>query len=130
MFISATISLLVSTIFLNLGLAFSGPFLASKNINPARSGLVLGVSEYQTANKIMVQEGNNFNQAMVKVIEEVKALPLPSLPQLPQFDMPMQKSPPSRVKEATAAETVNFDLAADINLLLPVPLTSKPVLRV
>ncbi len=118
MFIPATISLLVSTIFLNLGLALSGPFLASKNINSAASGLVLGVSEYQAASKIMVEQGDNFNQAMVKVMEEVKSLPLPSLPQLPQFDLTMQKLPQSQIKEATAGETVDFDLAAENGAIL------------
>ncbi|MDP2736779.1 MAG: serine hydrolase, partial [bacterium] len=118
MLISATISLLVSTIFLNLGLAFSGPFLSSDNVNSAASGLVLGVSEYQAASQIMVEQGNNFNKAMVKVMEEVKSLPLPSLPQLPQFDMPMQKLPQSRVGEAVVAETVNFDLAAENGAIL------------
>ena len=117
MLIPATISLIVSTIFLNLGLAFSGSFLSSENVNSAKAGLVLGVSEYQAAGKIMVVEGNNFNQAMVKVIEEVKSLPLPPLPQLPQFNMPMQKSPPSPSKE-TATETVSFDLAAENGAIL------------
>lgn len=117
MFIPATISLLISTIFLNLGLAFSGPFFTSENVNSAASGLVLGVSEYQAANKIMVEQGDNFNQAMVKVMEEVKSLPLPSLPQLPQFSMPMQKLPQTPVKE-TAPLTVNFDLASENGAIL------------
>lgn len=115
MFIPATISLLVSTIFLNFGLAFSGPFLASKNIGSAASGLVLGVSEYQAASKIMVEQGDNFNQAMVKVMEEVESLPLPSLP---QFNMPMQKLPQSQIKEASATETVSYDLAAENGAIL------------
>jgi len=118
MFIPATISLIVSAIFLNLGLAFSGPFLASENVNSKVSGLVLGVSEYQATSKIAVEQGNNFNKAMVKVMEEVKSLPLPSLPQLPQFDIPMKKLPQSPIREAAAAETVNFDLAAESGAIL------------
>ena len=118
MLIPSIISLLVSTIFLNFGLAFSGPFLASENISSAASGLVLGVSEYQAAGKIMVEQGNNFNQAMVKVMEDVKSLPLLSLPQLPQFDMPMQKLPQNRAKEAAVAETASFDLAAENGAIL------------
>jgi len=117
MFIPATISLLISTVFLNLGLALSGQFLTSEKVNSAASGLVLGVSEYQIAGKIMVQEGDNFNQAMVKVVGEVKSLPHPPFPQLPQFNMPIQKLPPSPVKEA-AVETVDFDLAAENGAIL------------
>lgn len=111
MFIPAIISLLVSTIFLNIGLAFSGQFLAPKKIDSAKAGLVLGVSEYQAAGKIMVEPRNNFNQAVVKVIEEVKSLPLPALPQPPQLNLPTEKLSSERVKEAAAA-TVSFDLAA------------------
>ncbi|MFH1583130.1 MAG: serine hydrolase [Candidatus Falkowbacteria bacterium] len=118
MLIPVTISLLVSTIFLNFGLSLGGLFLAPKNVNSTRAGLVLGVNEYQAAGKIEVLQGNNFDKAMVKVIEEVKSLPLPSLPQLPQFDMPMQELPQSRVKEAAAAETVSFDLAAENGAIL------------
>ena len=118
MFIPATISLLVSTIFLNLGLLFSGQFFTPANINSAKAGLVLGVSEYQAAGEIMVEQGNNFNQAMVKVIEEAKALPLPSMPKLPQFNMQAQKLAQSPAKEAVAAETVSFDLAAENGVIL------------
>jgi len=118
MFIPVTISLILSTIFLNLGLALSGQFLVSDNINSAKAGLVLGVSEYQAASKIMVEQGNNFNQAVVRVMDDVKSLPLPSLPQLPQFNMPMQKLPQSPVKEAVATETVSFDLAAENGAIL------------
>lgn len=111
MFIPAIISLLVSTIFLNLALPFSGRFLAPEKINSAKAGLVLGVSEYQAASKVMVQEGSNFSQALVKVITEVKSLPLPALPQLPQLNLPIQNLPLDPAKEA-AATAVNFDLAA------------------
>ena len=117
MLIPVTISLLISTIFLNFGLVFNGRFFAPENVNPAKAGLVLGVSEYQTAGKIIVEQGNNFNQAVVEVIEEVKSLPFPSLPQLPQFNMTMQKLPQSPSREA-AAGTVSFDLAAENGAVL------------
>lgn len=118
MFIPATISLLVSTIFLNLGLALSGQFLVPNNVSSAKAGLVLGVSEYQAASKIIVEQGNDFNQAMVKVMEEVKSLPLPPLPQLPQFNITMEKLPQNQVKDEPAAETVNFNLAAENGAIL------------
>jgi len=114
MFIPVTISLLVSTIFLNFGLSFSGQFFASENVNSAASGLVLGVSEYQSADKIMVLEGSNLSQAMVKVIEDVKFLPLPSLP---QFNMQMKKIPRNPAEEA-AVETVSYNLAAENGAIL------------
>ncbi|MFA6306985.1 MAG: serine hydrolase [Patescibacteria group bacterium] len=115
MLIPVTISLLLSIIFLNVGLAFNGQFLAAKNIDSAKTGLVLGVSEeYQAAGKIMVEQGDNFSQAIIKVIEDAKSLPLP---RLPQFNMPMQKLPQSPVKEA-AVKTVSFDLAAENGAIL------------
>jgi D-alanyl-D-alanine carboxypeptidase len=118
MLIPATISLLLSIIFLNVGLVFNGQFLRGKNIDSAKAGLVLGVSEeYQAAGKIMVEQGDNFSQAIIKVIEDAKSLPLPPMPQLPQFNMPMQKLPQSPVKEA-AAKTVSFDLAAENGAIL------------
>ncbi|MDD4271546.1 MAG: serine hydrolase [Patescibacteria group bacterium] len=117
MFIPAAISLIISTIFLNIGLLMGGHFLAPNAISSAKAGLVLGVSEYQAAGKIMVEEGNNFNQAIVKVIEDAKLLPLPPLPQLPQFNLPMQKLPLNQVKEAVA-ETIDFDLAAENGAIL------------
>lgn len=111
MFIPAIISLLVSTIFLNFGLSLSGQFLASKKINSAKAGIVLGVSEYQAAGKIMVESGDNFSHSLIKVVREVKALPLPALPQLPQLNLPTEKLSLERAIEAAAA-TVSFDLAA------------------
>ena len=77
MLIPAVISWLVSTIFLNLGLALGGQFLVSENINYAKAGLVLGVSEYQAVGKVMVEQGNNFNDAMTEVINGAKSLPIP-----------------------------------------------------
>ena len=112
MLIPAAISWLVSTIFLNFGLLLGGQFLVSENINYAKAGLVLGVSEYQAIGKVMVEQGNNFNDAIVQVIAGAKSLPIPPLPQLPQFNMPRQTLPQNPVK-AAVAETVNFDLAAE-----------------
>ncbi|MBI2459686.1 MAG: D-alanyl-D-alanine carboxypeptidase [Parcubacteria group bacterium] len=116
MLIPVIISLLVSTIFLNLELPFSSRFLASGKTNSAKTGLVLGVSEYQAAGKIIIEEGNSFNQAIIKVIEQAKALPLPQLPQF-NLNAPMRKLPPNPKKPA-AAETVSFDLAAENGVIL------------
>ncbi|MFA5360092.1 MAG: serine hydrolase [Patescibacteria group bacterium] len=117
MLIPATISWLVSTIFLNLGLVLGGQFLTSGNIDLAKTGLVLGVNEYQQASKVIVEQGNNFSKAIVEVIEDAKTLPMPPIPQLPQFNMSMQTLPQNPVKE-TVAETVNFDLAAENGAIL------------
>lgn len=118
MLIPVIISLLLSTVFLNIGLALNGQFSASEKISSAASGLVLGVSEeYQAAGKIMLKEGNNFSQAIAKVIEDTRSLPLPPLPQLSQFNMTMQKLPQNPIKEA-AAKTANFDLAAENGAIL------------
>ncbi|MBI4779569.1 hypothetical protein HY797_03920 [Candidatus Falkowbacteria bacterium] len=114
MLIPAAISLLISTIFLNLSLIIPVDFLASENVNPVKAGLILGVSEYQAAGEIMVEEGNNFNQAIIKVMEEVKSLPLPPLP---QFNLRAQKLPQSPSKDL-AAKTVSFDLAAENGAIL------------
>lgn len=119
MLIPTIISLLVSTVFLNLGLPLSGNFLAPENINSAKAGLVLGVSEYKAAGRVMIEEGNNFSQAIVKVIAEAKALPLPALPQLPQLNVNTlrQKLPENREKEEVR-ETINFNLAAENGAIL------------
>jgi len=117
MLIPATISWIVSTIFLNLGLVLGGQFLTSGNIDLVKTGLVLGVNEYQQASKVIVEQGNNFSQAMLEVIEDVKTLPIPPLPQLPQFNMPMQTLPQNPVKEEVT-ETINFDLAAENGAIL------------
>lgn len=119
MLIPAIISLLVSTVFLNLGMPLSGHLLASEKINSAKAGLVLGVSEYKAAGRVMIEEGNNFNQAIVKVIEEAKILPWPALPQLPQLNVNTlrQKLPENREKEETR-EAINFNLAAENGAIL------------
>jgi len=118
MLIPATISWIVSTIFLNLGLVLGGQFLTSGNIDLAKNGFVLGASEYQTARKVMVEQGNNFNNAIVEAIQGAKSLPIPPIPQLPQFNMPMQTLPQNPIREAVAEETVNFDLAAENGAIL------------
>lgn len=117
MFIPAIISLLVSTIFLNFWLALSGQSLAPKKIDSARAGIVLGVSEYQAAGKIMVESGDNFSHSLIKVIKEVKSLPLPALPQPPQLNLPTEKLSLERVTKV-AAETVSFDLTAANGVIL------------
>lgn len=113
MLIPAAISLLISTVILNLGLPFSGLFLASEKIElPGKTGLVLGVSEYRAAGKIIVeQQEENFSRAVVKVINEVKSLPRPAWPQPARLNLSRHELPSGPVKEAAAA-AVNFDLAA------------------
>lgn len=91
MLIPAAISLLISIIFLNLGLALNGSFLSPERIESARAGMVLGVVEYQETSKLMVDQGSNLNKAIVKVIEEAKGLPRPQFFQLPQLDQPMRQ---------------------------------------
>ena len=117
MIIPATISWLISTIFLNLGLAFSGNFLTSLNIDSIKSGLVLGVHEYQSASEVMVEQSNNFSQAVAGVINDAKSLPIPPIPQLPQFDIPMKRLPENPAKEIVEP-TVEFELAAENGAIL------------
>jgi len=108
---------MASIIFLNIGLVFNGGFFAPDNFNPAKTGLVLGVSEYQPADKTMALEGNNFNQAVDSLIEGIKSFHPLSLSQLLQFNMPMQKLPENTVKEVVA-KAISFDLAAENGAIL------------
>ncbi len=110
--IPITISLLLSIVFLNIGLLFGGQFLVSDNVNS--DGLVLGVSEeYQTDNKINIGQEDNFSEDIAKLIEESKAISSPLSPQSPQFNISKQKLPQSQAKE-----TVSFDLAAENGAIL------------
>lgn len=106
MIIPITISLLISTIFLNFGLSLGSQFLALRNDNAVKASLVLGAREYQTASEIIIEQGNNFNQALNNVIEDVKALP--------QFTQPLQ----SQTQEVAAVKTVDFDLEAENGAIL------------
>lgn len=117
MLIPVTISLLISTIFLNLGLALNGSFLSPGSIESARAGMVLGVVEYQQASKLTVDQGGNLNQAVVKVIEEAKALPIPQLFQLPRLDQPMRQVPVNQEKKAEPTIT-DYDFPAQNGLIL------------
>ena len=114
MLIPATISLFVSAIILNFGLAFNGAFFNSASAESPKAGLVLGVSEHQTAGQIIVLEGGNFSQAIVKVIQEAKTSPLG---QFFQFSQPARQLPENQVKEP-APQTVYFDLAAETGAIL------------
>jgi serine-type D-Ala-D-Ala carboxypeptidase (penicillin-binding protein 5/6) len=113
MIIPATISLLISTIFLNLALAINFDFKAQDKVNAAGNGRVLGVTEYQAEKNIFVEPGNKLNDAIVQVIEEAKSLPLPTLPQLPSLDLPMQKLPENSDNDQANKESVDFDLPAE-----------------
>jgi len=113
MLIPITISLLISTIFLNLGLAFGGAFTQTKNARAVEAGKVLGVTEYLAKENLLVERGNEFNQAIVKVIEKAKSLPMPALPQLPGLDLPLNTLPQNGDKQETDnPATVNFALPA------------------
>jgi D-alanyl-D-alanine carboxypeptidase len=109
--------MLVSSIFLNFGMGFTSQSLTVEKINPLKVGLVLGAKEYSAVSKAMAEEGNNFSLAMTGVADEVRALPVPPLPQLPQFDIPMQKLPENPIKEPVV-ERANFDLAAENGAIL------------
>ncbi len=102
MFIPAVVSLLVSTIFLNLGLVFGGRFLANENIIADKAGFVLGDSEYG-ADKIMA-----------KVAEEVKSIPLPQFPQFKELSSGLPRS----IEKESVFKIVNFDLAAENGAIL------------
>ncbi|MDP2709217.1 MAG: serine hydrolase [bacterium] len=108
MLIPAAISLLVSTLVLNLGLSFNAP--APVNAVQAEGGRVLGVVEYNAPGIIGVESGGNFNQAVIRVIEGAMSLPLPRLPQPPALDQPLSQLPENQDKTAPAA--VDFDLDA------------------
>ncbi len=117
MLIPAAISLIISTIFLNLSLIIPGKFLATAAGEPTKIGRVLGVSEYRSLENIAVERNDGLNQAVVKVIEEVKTMPLPQLFQLPQLNQPLRQLPKNQVKpkEPVAAD---YDLAAENGAIL------------
>jgi len=117
MLIPVTISLLISTIFLNFGLALNGSFLPSARIEPARAGAVLGAVESPIASKLIVDQGSNLNQAIVKVITEAKSLPRPQLWQLPQLDQPLRQSPKDEEKKPEPI-IIDFDFLAKNGVIL------------
>jgi len=117
MLIPAAISLLISSIFLNFGLAAGGAFTKPQKAEAAEAGRVLGVIEYLAEENLLVEREDKFNQAIVKVIEEAKSLPLPALPQLPGLELPLNSLPPDSAKPENGVirdnpETVDFDLPA------------------
>lgn len=106
MLIPATIGLLISTIFINLGLELKGSFFSSAKAEPVRTGAVLGAVEYPGENKPIGDQSGNLNQIIIKVIEDVKSLPRPRLFQLPELDQPMSQS----IKDQ---ENIKVPVAAD-----------------
>jgi len=112
MFILTTIGLLISTVFLSFGLSLGGSFLAPREINSTRGGMVLGANEYQPDNII---QGGDFNEAITKVFEDVKFL---SLSQIPQFNQIEQELPQIQEKDELPTRIINFDLAAENGVIL------------
>lgn len=117
MLIPAAISLIISTIFLNLSFLVNGAFLAPNQGGEAGAGKVLGVIEYRSAEKIFVEQSDNLNKAVVKVIEEARALPIPQLWQVSGLSQPLGQLPKNKEKELTA-EAANFDLSAENGVIL------------
>lgn len=117
MLIPAAISLILSTIFLNLSLLFPGSVLLPGKIKEAKAGRIMGVSEAASAASVLVEQNNNLNQAMIKVLEEAKTIPLPRLMQLPRLEQPMRRLPPNQ-EQATPAQTLDFDLPAANGVIL------------
>ncbi len=110
----AIISLFISAIILNLGLAFNGAFLNSAKSEPPKAGLVLGVSERPTAGQKLVEPGGNINQAIAKAITDARSSPLG---QFFQLNQPAGQLPENRIKQS-APQAVNFDLAAENGAIL------------
>ena len=82
--------------------------------NPAdqTQGRVLGVIEYQGAQKIVLEQDNNFNQAVVKVIEQAKASPLS------QFIFPGSSKLPQNREKNEVAPSIHYELAAENGAIL------------
>ena len=117
MLIPVTISLLISTIFLSFGLLVKGTFLISSQGEPTKIGEVLGVSEYNGAGDILVEQDNNLNKAIIKVIEEAKSLPRPQLFQLPRLDQPMRQFPENQAKKPELVIS-DYDFPAQNGVIL------------
>lgn len=118
MLIPAAISLIISTIVLNLGLLANGVFSSPDyGAKPAAAGKILGAIETGGAEKIFIDQGNNFNKAVVRAIEEAKTLPLLELWQLPGLNQPLGKLPENKEKEP-AVGLAEFDLPAANGVIL------------
>lgn len=117
MLIPATISLIISTIFLNLSLLLPTGFLANSQGQPTRIGKVLGVTEVNVQGDILVEHGDGFNKAIVKVIEEAKTIPLPRFLQPPQLSQPMRQLPKNGERTGQAVIT-DYDLPAENGVIL------------
>lgn len=112
MLIPITISLLISAIFLNFGLAFNGSFFSTEKIEPVSNGLVFGVTEFQETDRPEVDQGSNFNKAISIVINEVKAISIPQIFQPPQLDQSMFQS------QAEKEKPIVFDFLAKNGVIL------------
>jgi len=117
MLIPATISLLISTIFLNLGLVTSNIFFHPQKAEAAEK--VLGVVEYNNVDNIFVEAAvDKLNQSIVRVTEGARQFSVPALPQLPGVDLPLNSLPQSSDKqEKDNHETANFDLPAESGVI-------------
>jgi len=115
MLIPAAISLILATIFLNLSLLIPGAISLPGKPEAAKVGRIMGVSESGAeAARVFIEQSDGLNQAIVKVIEEVKLIPVP---QLPQFGLTGRKLPASQDKEP-AAPAVEFNLPAENGAVL------------
>lgn len=116
MLIPVAISLLISTIFLNFGLALNGSFFSPERIESAKAGVVLGALEHEPASRLTVGQGGNFSKAIVKVIEEAKTLPRPRLFQPPQLDRPTRQFPKDQ-RNKPELVMADFDFSAQTGVI-------------
>jgi len=120
MLIPITISLLISTIFLNIGLALNGSFFLSEKIGSAKTGAVLGAAESaesQEAKRIIINQNNNLSRAVAGVLEEAKNLPRPRLLQLPQLDQPLRRVSTDQAEKPKLLDP-DYDLPAQNGVIL------------
>jgi len=116
MLIPAAISLILSAVFLNLSLLFPGTVSFPGGFEPVKVGRVMGVSA-SAAGDVLIEQNENFNKAIVRVVADAKALPLPALPQLPSLDLPLVRLPENQEKAAEADKT-GYDLPAENGVIL------------
>jgi len=116
MLIPITISLLISTIFLNFGLAFNSSFWSPKIIEPAKAGAVLGAVEFQETSQPALNRSSSLNKAIVQVIEEAKSISIPQLFKLPQLNQPI--SQPPKEEEKLEPIIIDFDFLAKNGVVL------------
>jgi len=116
MLIPVTISLLISTIFLNIGLARNVEALPPAP-EPARDGAVLGAAETGGGNSLALEPGSSLNQTIAKVIEEAQLLTASQFFQLPRLDQPVNRLP---ADEDIKIEPIapNFDFLAENGAVL------------